>query len=170
MFSTRALRFGFSVLLLLGGAVLAFETLHALEIWNGGGVAFADEAVAPAQALPAQSSTNSGLMTPAQFIQGTVMYFLMGLGVFYALYLAPMRRDEDEQKKFVSLLKKNDNVLTTGGLFGKVVEVRPEEILVEIASGVKVRVSPSHVTPLEKSSAAAGVVSNIATSSANGSK
>ena len=45
---------------------------------------------------------------------------------FYFLLIRPQRRQETDRKAMIATLKKNDRVLTVGGIYGKVASVRPE--------------------------------------------
>jgi preprotein translocase subunit YajC len=84
-------------------------------------------------------------MSPFTFILGTVNFFLFGFLVYFIVYLRPQQQKEEEHKKFLASLKQNDEVLTRGGVLGKVSAVKPEQITIEVANGVKLRVHPSYV-------------------------
>ena len=43
--------------------------------------------------------------------------------VFYFLLIRPQKKKEQERKKMIEELKKGDNIVTVGGLYGKVVQV-----------------------------------------------
>ena len=84
-------------------------------------------------------------MSPFTFILGTVNFFLFGFLIYFVVYLKPLQKKEDEHKKFLAALKQNDEVLTRGGVLGKIAAIKPEQITIEVANGVKVRVHPSYV-------------------------
>ena len=68
----------------------------------------------------------------------------MGL-IFWFLILRPqMRRQKDHQTKLAAL-KKGDQVLTGGGLVGKVLRIDDEYADIEIATGVKVKAAKSTI-------------------------
>ncbi len=83
-------------------------------------------------------------MGPHDFIINTVMFFLLGLFIYYMLVLKPQQEQQIEKKKIQSL-KKNDRVVTSGGIFGRVVSVAEDAVTIEIAQNVRIRVKPSHV-------------------------
>ncbi|MDR2338016.1 MAG: preprotein translocase subunit YajC [Deltaproteobacteria bacterium] len=87
-------------------------------------------------------------MTVNNFIISTVLWFLAGLGIFWALVLKPQQIEQARKEEALNSLKKGVRVLTSGGLYGKVVEVSKEEIVVEIARGVEVKFHPEHVQPM----------------------
>jgi preprotein translocase subunit YajC len=86
------------------------------------------------QTLTLLAAANAGAGPPAwlQFLP------LVAMGViFWLLILRPqMRRQKDQQNK-IEALKKGDQVLTGGGLVGKVVRVDDNYADVEIAPGIK---------------------------------
>ena len=97
-----------------------------------------DPVFAQEQAAPAQPST-------WQFALGTLQFVGIGFFVYYLLVILPRNTAETERQKFLSNLKKGDEVVTSGGLLGKVVQVKDETITLELASSVKIRVLPTHV-------------------------
>lgn len=87
---------------------------------------------------------------PADFIIQTVWFFLVCLFVYWMMVLRPSSMREDSHKKFLADLKKNDEVLTSSGIFARVVSVSPEFVTLEISPNVKIRVQPSAVLPVTK--------------------
>ncbi len=61
--------------------------------------------------------------------------------VFYFLLIRPQQKRAKEHREMVSKVRRGDTVVTAGGLIGKVSKVESgEEVMVEIADGVRVRV------------------------------
>ncbi len=74
---------------------------------------------------------------------GGAPMLLMIAGTFaimYFLVIRPQSKQAKEQQAMRSALKKGDDVVTTGGLIGKVWMVADKTLTLEIASGVKIRV------------------------------
>jgi preprotein translocase subunit YajC len=64
----------------------------------------------------------------------------------YFLLIRPQQKKAKEHTNMVSNLRRGDNIITQGGIVGKVAKVKEDgEIEVEIADGVKVRVIKSTV-------------------------
>lgn len=80
---------------------------------------------------------------------------LFVFGVMYVLMLRPQAKQRKEHQKFLSELKRGDDVITTGGLLGKVDGLTEMFVTLEIASGVKVRVVRSQI-------AASGKIADLA--------
>jgi preprotein translocase subunit YajC len=61
--------------------------------------------------------------------------------VFYFLLIRPQQQKAKEHKVMLASLKKNDEIITSGGLYGRVLAMADDVVTVEIAPNVKVRVS-----------------------------
>ena len=83
--------------------------------------------------------------SPFHFILGTVNFFLIAFFVYYILVLRPSQLKQEEQIRFVKGLKSNDPVVTSGGILGRISAMSPEYITIEVAPGMKLRVTPDHV-------------------------
>ena len=90
------------------------------------------------------TGSEGGLMAIVVQIAPIVAIFIL----FYFLMIRPQQKRMKEHRAMVEALKKGDEVVTQGGLVGKVTAVRDNELEVEIAPGVKVRVIRSTVTGL----------------------
>jgi preprotein translocase subunit YajC len=67
--------------------------------------------------------------------------------VFYFLLIRPQQRKAKDQKTMLDALRRGDRVVTGGGIIGTVARVdNPEEVVVEIAENVRVRVLRSTIT------------------------
>jgi preprotein translocase subunit YajC len=67
--------------------------------------------------------------------------------VFYFLLIRPQQRKAKDQKAMLEALRRGDRVVTGGGIIGTVARVdNPEEVIVDIADNVRVRVLRSTIT------------------------
>ncbi|MGC2200652.1 MAG: preprotein translocase subunit YajC [Stellaceae bacterium] len=67
--------------------------------------------------------------------------------VFYFLLIRPQQRKAKDHKTMLDALRRGDRVVTGGGIIGTVARVdSPEEVIVDIADGVRVRVLRSTIT------------------------
>jgi len=60
--------------------------------------------------------------------------------IFYFLLIRPQQRRAKLHQQMIGAVKKNDTVVTGGGVIGKVTKVEDNEVEVEIATGVRVKV------------------------------
>ncbi len=65
--------------------------------------------------------------------------------VFYFFMIRPQMRKQKELTNYRNSISKGDKVITTGGIYGKVVDVTDNVITVEIAHEVKVRVDKNAI-------------------------
>ncbi len=68
--------------------------------------------------------------------------------VFYFLLIRPQAKRAKEHKKMVETLAKGDEVVTNGGLLGRVTEVGENFLVIEVADGVLVKVQKQMVSTL----------------------
>ena len=61
--------------------------------------------------------------------------------VMWFFMIRPQRKQQKELQNFRNAVKKGDKVVTIGGIFGTIVEVREDSVLMEVDSNVKIRVS-----------------------------
>ena len=67
-------------------------------------------------------------------------------GIMYFLLIRPQQKKLKDHQAMVAALRRGDQVITQGGIIGKVVKVKEDgEVEVEIADGVKVRVIQSTI-------------------------
>ena len=59
--------------------------------------------------------------------------------IFYFLLIRPQQKKLKEHRNLVDQLKKGDQVLTGGGFYAKVIDVKDDTLKVEIAEGVRVK-------------------------------
>src|SRR5438309_11240541 len=92
------------------------------------------------QASPA--GTSSGTM-------GALLTFLPWVaifGIFYVLMIRPQQQRVKQHQAAIAAVKKGDEVVTGGGIRGRVTKVSDDEAEVEIAQGVKIRVIKSTIS------------------------
>lgn len=76
----------------------------------------------------------------------SIVPLILIFGIMYFLLIRPQQKKLKDHQAMVAALRRGDQIITQGGIVGKVVKVRDEnEVEVEIAEGVKVRVVKSTV-------------------------
>jgi len=70
---------------------------------------------------------------------------LMIFVIFYLLLILPQQRKQKQHTSMINSLKKGDQILTTSGMYGTVVDVKEQKIVVKIADEVKVEIIKSAV-------------------------
>jgi len=93
-----------------------------------------------AQDAPAPSPTGPGL--------GGLLFPILLFVVFYFLLIRPQQKRAKEHKKMVAGLAKGDEVVTNGGLLGRITRLDDNFVTVEVADGLEVRVQRQAVASL----------------------
>jgi len=88
---------------------------------------------------PAFAQTAAATGSQGSFL-GAIMPFLLILPIFYFLLIRPQQRRLKAHRSMIAAVKKGDIVVTAGGLIGKVIKVADNEVEVELAPSVRVRV------------------------------
>lgn len=93
-------------------------------------------------ASPAYASTGAASSGTAGLVMN-VLPLLLIFVIFYMLMIRPQQRRMKQHQAMVAAVKRNDTAITNGGLIGKVTKVDENEVELEVASGVRVKVVKS---------------------------
>ena len=74
----------------------------------------------------------------AAFIEMLPIVFLLGL--IYLMLIRPQNKRAKEQKKMLESLTRGDEVVTSGGLLGKIMDVGDNFVLIDLGGDIKVKV------------------------------
>jgi len=75
-----------------------------------------------------------------------IVPWLLIFVIFYTLMIRPQQRRVKEHQAAIDAVKKGDEVITGGGIRGRVTKVGDDEAEVEVAQGVKIRVIKSTIS------------------------
>ncbi len=67
------------------------------------------------------------------------VYIILFIGVFYFLAVRPQRRQRRSHQEMLTMLKKGDEVVTIGGMYGTIKEMREDYVVLEVANRVRVK-------------------------------
>lgn len=81
-----------------------------------------------------------------QMLAGPLPMLVMMFVLFYFLMIRPQQRRAKEHAAMLGNLKRNDTVVLSSGVIGKVVRVEDKEVGVEIAQGVSIKVVRGMIT------------------------
>lgn len=79
------------------------------------------------------------------FLANPIFMFVLIGAVFYFVLLRPQQKQAKEHQKFVTELKRGDEVLTQGGLIGTIHLVDDRTVTLDVGGGTKIRVVKSQV-------------------------
>ena len=110
----------------------------------------AEPATEAEQAIVAVDPNSAGQMAPARRPSSpyTQLIFIVAIfAVMYFILFREPRRKQKQHQKMVQSLKKNDKVRTIGGIFGTVVDIKGEEVILKVdeSNNTKIRVAVSAI-------------------------
>ena len=82
------------------------------------------------------------------FMQMVPLIFLFV--VFYFLILRPQQKKQKEHQELVNNLKKNDEIVTAGGIHGTIVNVKDKTFVVRVDENAKIEIDKTAVSHVEK--------------------
>jgi preprotein translocase subunit YajC len=71
----------------------------------------------------------------------SLMPLVLLFAIFYFLLIRPQQKKAKEHREMVKKLEKGNNVVTTGGLHGRITSVSEDTVTVEIAENVRVKIT-----------------------------
>jgi len=99
-----------------------------------------------AEGAPAAGAAGGGMM--AQF-QGMIPLILM-FAIFYFLLIRPQQKKAKEHRSLLDALKVGDQVVTAGGMHGKVTKLDDQVVMLEIAAGVVVKINKGFIASVKQ--------------------
>ena len=81
---------------------------------------------------------------------GALMPFLLILPIFYFLLIRPQQKKQKQFQEMLAQIKKNDKVVTTGGIHGLIVGVAEQTVTLKVADNVRVELEKSSVARVLK--------------------
>ena len=94
-----------------------------------------------AMAGPASPSTGG-----AAGILNSILPFIFIFAILYFLIIRPQQKKAKEHQNFLSNLKRGDYVITSGGLYGRILSLTDKVISLEVADNLKVKIARSFVS------------------------
>jgi len=100
---------------------------------------------------PAYAQSGAAASSGGAFGLSGMIPLILIFVIFYFLIIRPQQRRAKQHQQMIAAVKKNDVAVTGGGIIGKVTKVEDNEVELEIASGVKIKVvkaTLSEIRPL----------------------
>ena len=90
------------------------------------------------------AQTGPGAGGPSQMLSflPLVLVFI----IFYFLLIRPQQKKTKQHQEMLTKLKKNDEVMTSGGIYGKVMSLADNVVTLEVAPNVRIRVSRPNIS------------------------
>jgi preprotein translocase subunit YajC len=97
--------------------------------------------------IPDAMAQSAGGGTPGGGI-APILMMVVFIAIFYFLLIRPQQKKAKEHQAMVTKLSAGDEVVTSGGILGKIVEVGDAFVTLEIAPNVQIKVQKFQVTSL----------------------
>ena len=94
--------------------------------------------ITPAMAADAGSASGFTQLVPLILI----------MLIFYFLLIRPQQKRAKEHRNMVESLKKGDKVMTNGGIYGTLIDVKDDTVKLEIADGVRIKIQRDSIAAL----------------------
>jgi preprotein translocase subunit YajC len=105
-----------------------------------------DKMLTLAFAQSTQTTAQGGAQNPIMGFLPIILIFV----IFYFLLIKPQKKKQQELSKMLEALKKNDEVITSGGIFGTIVNMQDDVITVRIDDNVRIKVQRNSISQLKK--------------------
>ncbi len=93
----------------------------------------------------AYAEASTGAVNPMATGIASFFPFIVLIVVFYFLLIRPQQQKAKDHTKMIEKLQNGDTIVTLGGLYGKVTNIKDETVSIEISDGVRVKVTKSAV-------------------------
>jgi preprotein translocase subunit YajC len=74
------------------------------------------------------------------YLNSLIVPTIMIIGIMYFMMIRPQQKRLKEHRDMVANIRRGDTVVTSGGIIGKVAKVEDNELQIEIADGVRIKV------------------------------
>jgi preprotein translocase subunit YajC len=79
-----------------------------------------------------------------------IFLFIFIFLVFYLIVFLPQKKQEKERQKMLKNLTKNDEVVTSGGIHGVIVNVKDKTVILRIDDNVKIEIERNSIAYIKK--------------------
>jgi preprotein translocase subunit YajC len=85
---------------------------------------------------------------------GMLAFYALLAGAFYFFFIAPQRKKQKAHEQLLASLQSGDEVMTTGGIYGTITNVKDDRFIIRIADATKIEVGKGFITSVTKRSGA----------------
>jgi len=95
-----------------------------------------------AYALGSNPGTSEGTQSPLSLFLPFIIIFV----IFYFLLIRPQKNQQKKHHEMVNNLKKNDKVITSGGVYGTVLRVKETSLVLKVDDNTKLEIQKSSIS------------------------
>ncbi|HEY5228091.1 MAG TPA: preprotein translocase subunit YajC [Opitutaceae bacterium] len=78
------------------------------------------------------------------------LFMLLMLGGMYFLFIAPQRKKQKETEKMLKALQTGDEIVTTGGIYGVITNVKDDRFVIRVSENTKIEVAKAFIQAVTK--------------------
>ena len=83
--------------------------------------------------------------SPDQSPIPSFVFLLLIIVVFYFFMIRPQMKRQKDLKNYRESLNKGDKIITTGGIYGKVTDIKDQTVTVEISDNVRIKIDKNAI-------------------------
>ena len=87
----------------------------------------------------------SGAAPAGGFGMSSIIMIVMIIAIFYFFMIAPQQKKQKKINAFRDSLKNGDKVMTAGGIYGRIRDVKDNVVILEIADGVRIKIDKNSI-------------------------
>ncbi len=84
--------------------------------------------------------------SPQDALVSTLFLIVPMILIFYFLLIRPQTKQAKQHREFLAGLKRGDKVITASGIYGKIVQIADEFVILEIADKVRIKMAKSQIS------------------------
>lgn len=83
-------------------------------------------------------------------VQSQLIAIVLIFAVFYFLLIRPQKKAQDDHKKLLAGVKKNDEIITAGGIHGTIANVKDTTVTLKVDDNVKIEIQKSSIASIKR--------------------
>ena len=83
-------------------------------------------------------------------VQSQLIAIVLIFVVFYFLLIRPQKKAQDDHKKLLAGVKKNDEIITVGGIHGIIANVKETTVTLKVDDNVKIEIQKSSIASIKR--------------------
>lgn len=102
----------------------------------------------PPEAAAPQTTTGAAATTASGSIWSLLFPFILIFGLMYFLIIMPQKRQEKKHRDMLSKLKKDDKIMTSSGIIGKIVSINNDYVRIRTADKTELDITKSSIAAI----------------------
>lgn len=78
-----------------------------------------------------------------------ILYFVVFFGIMYFLMIRPQQKQRKQREALLNSIKVRDKVVTSGGIYGKIMKLKDKTVILQIADKVEIEILKSSILSVE---------------------